>query len=178
MNRLAWVPLGLAGLFGLTILAGIVIFAFVVENDAGARTPAPPGLVGTWSTSRVSTIGYRNRVTGTYASPSGHIYTYTIAADGRYTVSGLLQSTLYNCTISIFKSESGVLAIAGDRLTLTPREGKVISKDTCHRWPDKTRDVVDPPTTFTWRLETGTDGKPILVLTKANGEAWGRFHRR
>ena len=179
MNRMHLVPLVLAGLVGATGLAGAVILAVTLGDGAGhySGAPTPERLVGTWSTSRVSTISYQNRVTGSFAPTSGHIFSYTIAPNGTYELSGLLQSSLYNCTISVFKWERGVLAVAGDRLTLTPREGKVTSKDTCRASSEKEREAVDAPSTYSFRIEL-RDGKDVLVMKKASGEDWGAFYRK
>ena len=183
MNRMHLVPLALAGLAGATGLAGAVILAVKLGDDvadsavAYSGAPTPERLVGTWSTSRVSTINYRNRVTGGFAPPSGHVFSYTIAPNGTYELSGLLQSSLYNCTISVFKWERGVLAVAGGRLMLTPREGKVTSKDTCRAGSEKEREVVDAPTTYSFRIEL-RDGKDVLVMKKTSGEDWGAFYRK
>jgi hypothetical protein len=143
------VPRASAGSVGATGLAGAVILAVKLGDDgtAYAGAPTPERLVGTWSTSGVSTVNYGNRLTGSFAPPSGHIFSYQIEPNGTYELSALLQSSLYNCTISVFKWERGVVAAEGERLTLAPREGKMTSKDTCRAGADKEGEVVDAPTT-------------------------------
>jgi hypothetical protein len=79
--------------------------------------------------------------------------------------------------MSVFKWERGVLAVAGERLTLTPREAKVTSKDTCRAGSEKEREAVDAPTTYSFSIEI-QDGKEVLVMKKASGEDWGKFYRR
>jgi hypothetical protein len=192
MNRMHLVPLVLAGLVGLTGLAGAMILAVMLENDAGARPsadliptlrpahagkPAPANLVGKWSSSRLSTINYRDRYTGTFAPPSGSIFTYTIAADGTFEFSGYMQSSMYNCTIVVFRWQRGTLSADGGRLTLSPREGKLYYKDSCRASSEKEKAVVDEPATYGFTLETeGT--YQVLAMKKANGEEWGRFYRK
>lgn len=192
MSKLPLVPLVFGALVGATGLAGAVILATTLDGDAGARPiaglltgshpaaaarPAPAHLVGTWSSSRLSTINYRDRYTGRYAPPSGSIFTYKIAADGTFEFSGLLQSSLYSCTITIFRWQRGTLQADGDRLTLTSREGKSHYKDSCRASSEKEKRDVDPPATYRIRIETEGDHK-VLVMKKANGEDWGRFYKK
>jgi hypothetical protein len=192
MNKMHLVPLALAGLVGLTGLAGAVILAVTLDGDAGARpsadliptarlsyagTPAPAKLVGSWSSSRLSSINYRDRYTGTFAPPSGSIFTYKIAADGTFEYSGYMQNSLYHCTIVVFRWQRGTLTAEGGRLTLTPREGKLYYKDSCRAGSEKEKAIVDESTTYSFTIETeGTH--QVLVMKKANGEDWGKFYRR
>lgn len=191
MNKSYLVPLAFGVLVGATGLAGAVILA-VTLDDAGAQPtadlltgarppysarPAPAYLVGTWSSSRLSTISYRDPYTGTYAPPSGSLFTYKIAGDGTFEFSGLMQSSLYSCTITIFRWQRGTLAADGARITLTSREGKLHYKDSCRAGSEKERRVVDAPATY--RISVETEGAyKVLVMKKASGEDWGRFYRK
>jgi len=192
MNKPHLVPLVFGALVGATGLAGAVILAATLDGDADARPiadlltgaraspaarPAPAYLVGTWSSSRLSTINYRDRVTGAYAPPSGSLFTYKIAADGTFELSGLLQSSLYSCTIVIFRWQRGTLEADGERLTLTAREGKVYYKDSCRAGSEKEKRAVDAPATYRVKVET-EGGYTVLVMKKANGEDWGRFYKK
>jgi hypothetical protein len=187
MNRMHLVPYALAGLVGFTGIAGAILLA--VTLDAGADAAAPPAkpaysgaptparLVGTWSSSRVSTINYRDRVSGSFAPPSGSIFTYTIAANGTYEYSGYMQSSMYHCTIVVFRWQRGTLAAEGGQLRVTPREGKLYYKDSCRSGSEKEKAVVDEPARYTFSIETeGTH--TVLAMKKPSGEDWGRFYRK
>jgi hypothetical protein len=185
MNKMQLVPFALAGLVGLTGIAGAVILAVTLDGDAGA-VPAKPGysgaptperLVGTWSSSRLSTVNYRDRATGSFAPPSGSIFTYTIAATGTYEYSGYMQSSLYNCTIVVFRWQRGTIAADGGTLTLTPREGKLSYKDSCRAGSEKEKAVVDEPARYSFTLETEGTHK-VLAMKKSSGEDWGKFYRK
>ena len=182
MNTSHFVPLAFGALVGATGLAGAVILAVTLDGDAGARPsfsgrPAPAHLVGTWSSSRLSTIDYRDRFTGTHAPPSGSLFTYKIAADGTFEFSGLVQSSLYSCTITIFRWQRGTLEADGQRLALTSREGKLHYKDSCRVGSEKEKRVVDAPAAY--RIGVETEGAhEVLVMKKASGEDWGRFYKK
>jgi len=185
MNKMHLVPVAFAGLVGLTGLTGAITLAVTLDADGAAPAarpaysgaPTPRHLVGSWSSSRLSTINYRDRTTGSFVPPSGHTISYKIESNGTYELSGLLQSSLYHCTMRVFKWERGVLAVEANQLTLTPREGKVHSQDTCRAGSEKEREVVDPATRYTFSIAT-EDGREVLVMKKASGEDWGKFYRR
>jgi hypothetical protein len=189
MNRMHLVPLAFVGLVGATSLAGAVILAATLDGNAGAADlvsgvrpaysgrPAPASLVGKWSSSRLSMINYRDRTSGSFAPPSGSIFSYTIAADGTFEFSGYMQSSLYHCTIVIFRWQRGTLEADGQRLTLTPREGKLYYKDSCRSGSEKEKAAVDAPARYGFTIEKeGTH--TVLVMKKASGEDWGRFYRK
>ena len=192
MKKMHLVPLIFGGLVGATGLAGAGLLAATLDGDAGAAPmadlapglsplpparPAPAALVGKWSSSRLSMINYRDRTTGRFAPPSGSIFSYTIAADGTFEFSGLMQSSLYNCTIAIFRWQRGTLEADGRRLTLTPREGKAHYKDSCRPGSENEKSAIDPAARYGYAIET--EGiHTVLVMKKANGEDWGRFYKK
>jgi hypothetical protein len=199
MKKMHVVPLAFAGLVGLTTLTGAVVLALTLDSDPGVQTsrawmptyvgtasyagkPAPAHLVGKWSSSRLSSINYRDRTTGTFAPPSGSIFTYAISADGTYEYSGYMQSSMYSCTIVVFRWQRGTLtatggAADGQRLTFTPREGKLHYKDSCRAGSEKEKTVVDEPASYTVAIET-EGAHQVLVMKKPNGEDWGKFYKK
>lgn len=187
MNKMQLVPYALAGLVGLTGIAGAILLAVTLDAgaDAGAPSakpaysgaPTPERLVGTWSSSRLSSINYRDRISGSFAPPSGSIFTYTIAANGTYEYSGYMQSSLYHCTIVVFRWQRGTIAADGAQITLTPREGKLYHKDSCRAGSEKEKAVVDEPARYSFSIETEGNHK-VLAMKKPSGEDWGKFYRK
>jgi hypothetical protein len=192
MNKAYVVPLVFGGLVGATAVAGAVILAVSLDGHAGAGAaielvpgvrpayagrPAPARLVGKWSSSRLSMINYRDRYSGSFAPPSGSIFSYTIAADGTFEFSGYMQSSFYHCTIVIFRWQRGTLVADGQSLTLTPREGRQHYKDSCRAGSEKEKSAVDEPARYSFTIET-EGAHTVLVMKKANGEDWGRFYRK
>jgi uncharacterized protein (DUF2141 family) len=100
-------------------------------------TPAPTSptsntLVGNWYQGSSSGVDYYNPSTGSWAPPSGSGFRFTFNADGTYESSGLLQSSLYNCTMTIFSYETGTYNLQNDILVLTQTLSKMKSQDTCN----------------------------------------------
>jgi UDP-N-acetylglucosamine transferase subunit ALG13 len=100
-------------------------------------TPAPTSptsnaLVGNWYQGSSSGVDYYNPSTGSWAAPSGSGFRYTFNADGSYEYSGLIQSSLYNCTMTVFGYETGTYSLQNDILVLVQKVSKMKSQDTCN----------------------------------------------
>ncbi len=113
---------------------------------AGAQTPLPSTLVGTWD-SISSSIGFE----------------YVFAADGKYTATSVYQAGSTCLAISkLVTSIDGVAAVDGSTLTLTPTHGSQSTTDCGGTTKDKT--TSPSPRTFTWSV-SGTK----LTLTDDTG---------
>lgn len=127
------------------ILRRALILACILAAGAGVRAaplgrtyaaptvPSPrlQNVVGDWTSTEISLIQYRNSITGTDAPTNGTRVEFTLAPDGRYTYSALLQVTSYTCTDSLFAHETGKALVMSERLTLVPATNTLTSKDTC-----------------------------------------------
>lgn len=101
-----------------------------LTTPAPSSTPAN-ALVGNWYQGSSSGVDYYNPSTGSWSPPSGSGFRYTFNADGTYEYSGLIQSSLYNCTMTIFGYETGTYSLQNDILVLTQKVSKMKSQDTC-----------------------------------------------
>jgi uncharacterized protein (DUF2141 family) len=100
-------------------------------------TPAPTSqtsnaLEGNWYQGSSSGVDYYNPSTGSWAAPSGSGFRFTFNPDGTYEYSGLIQSSLYNCTMTVFGYETGSYSLQNDILVLTQNVSKMKSQDTCN----------------------------------------------
>lgn len=101
------------------------------------RTPLPAELVGRWHTGSVSSINYYNPSTGQWAAPSGTGAAYVFDAEGYYEESGILQSSVYGCTTTLYFYKVGTVALetGADGLTtlhLYPGHSRTKSEDNCN----------------------------------------------
>lgn len=104
------------------------------EDNNGAdtpRTPVPTALVGAWYSGTVSDINFYNRNTGQFGSPSGTGIFLKLSAEGYYEKGMLLQSSLYNCSMTFFAYNSGTLTLKDSTITLYPTYGRIKSSDNC-----------------------------------------------
>ena len=111
--------------------------------DGGVRPPAPRGvaapgeLFGSWRTSQISMLVYQNQVTGSTTPGSGTSMQYRFHPDGRFEYAGYLQSTVYNCTTTLFNPMAGAYRVEGARLVLTPESNVWRMTNNCAKSQNK-----------------------------------------
>jgi hypothetical protein len=132
--------------------------------------PFPKELVGTWTYGSISGFSYQDAITGAYAPASGNNAKLVIKSDGSFTEDGLLQSTVYSCTTSLFVQQAGkIKASAADKLVFTPSKVKTSMQNTCSKSGNFTnRDGEKTVKTYTYVLKTDQYG-PALELTMEDG---------
>ena len=123
----------------------------VAAAVSGGRMPAQ--LVGEWMSMSTSSVTYVDRTTGSSAPPSGNGGMYKFFPDGRYEYAGLLQSSMYNCTMTITPFERGTVRIEGNTIHFDSAGGTLTSKDNCNRQYNYEKPIPPNTTTYTWRLE-------------------------
>ena len=64
-------------------------------------------LVGTWKNGSVGMIQYQNRTTGATKPGRGSIFNYKFNANGTYEFIGYMETTMYNCTTTLFNQING-----------------------------------------------------------------------
>ena len=126
----------------------------------------PPELVGDWESTSVRSTTFQDRSTGAYAKPSGSATAYHIAADGQYKEEALIQSSMYNCTDTVFVSETGRVRLDASGLTLVSTGGRLTSRDNCNARFNYEKQL--PPREYafaSWQVRNGQSG-PELCLEK------------
>ena len=137
-------------------------------NKPGGMTRVPSELVGEWLARGGSGSSYYNPRTGQTSAPNATIDSYKIFADGTYEHSLLMQSSLYNCTTTIFGRETGPIVVQGSTFTITPAPGTLDYKSSCSPSLNSLKQTNFAPETLSWRLERGEYGLQ-LCLQKASG---------
>ncbi|WP_436770559.1 hypothetical protein [Yinghuangia sp. YIM S09857] len=139
------------------------------KGDGGKGGSVPKELVGAWRTGSGATVEYQDAITGKYAPPSGSTGELIIKADGSYTDNGLLQTTMYNCTTSLFVMEEGKVTVSGDKATFKPSKVKTSMQNTCSESSNfYNRDGTKNTKVDTFELTQDTNG-PVLRLTDEDG---------
>lgn len=95
----------------LTRICFLITAASAVSGALAAPPGGPGPLEGKWSNGRTSSIQYRDAYTGVDRPPTGNYFAYEFRSDGTYTFTGMMQSTMYNCTTTMFGEESGTYAV-------------------------------------------------------------------
>src|ERR1043166_4724441 len=104
----------------------LVLFPILLcaQNASPWKVPIEPlpgtaaDLIGEWSKSHVSTVDFVDPSTGAHANPSGERLNVRFFADGAYKLGWLLQSSLYNCTSTVFGEKTGAYQIQGNAISM------------------------------------------------------------
>jgi hypothetical protein len=129
----------------------------------GVAARVPLELVGEWVARRGSGGSYVNPNTGQYSGPNATIESYKIFANGSYEHGMFMQSSLYNCTTTIFGREVGPITVQGASMTITPKPGTLESKNSCSPGLNERKQTEFPQKTMSWRLERGEFGLQLCL---------------
>lgn len=110
----------------------LLILSTIAAFLPAADTPAS-AVLGRWTNGRISTIQYRDAYTGVSKPPTGTYFSYEFRKDGTYTFSGMMQSTMYNCTSTMFGEESGTYEFADSEplVVLHPKKNPYRMTNNC-----------------------------------------------
>ena len=122
----------------------------------------PAELVGEWIARRGSGSSYINPNTGQTSGPNATIDSYKIFANGTFEHSILMQSSLYNCTTTIFGRETGPIVVQGATFTIN-RRGTIEHKNNCSPSMDSREQTNDGPKTLSWRIQRGEYGLELCM---------------
>jgi hypothetical protein len=142
-----------------------------IEDAPVAKPAAPSGIIGTWTNGNVSTLQEKNLTTGAIASRGGSTFKYVFTADGRFEFVGLMQSTVYGCTTSLFNDKRGKYEINGSNITFIPSKNFWRNTYSCSPASNKERDYVLDRETYQFRTKTDEYGKTLVCLANAKGES-------
>jgi hypothetical protein len=138
-------------------------------NNRPSSSSAP--IIGKWYSGSGSGVNFYNPSTGQWAAPSGTGSSYEFFPDGRYVQAGLLQSSMYSCTMTVFVYETGRWSLQGNTILFSPISGRVKSQDNCNRSfnYEKPKDLKKHSATISFRPNEYS-GEEQLCLTDENGE--------
>lgn len=139
-------------------------------STAPAATPAPDGnyprvLAGRWSSVSTSNVQYTNQATGSWAPPSGEGTSWEIFPDGRWRSDSLIQSSLYNCTMTILAGESGRYRVNNGTITFDSVGGEMDSKDNCSRNGNYKKPLPARQYVYQWRVERDQWGEKLCLAS-------------
>lgn len=146
--------------------------ADAAQNDS-QPAPAAPGrggasVVGAWRSSEIGMISYQNTITGASRPGRGTTMQYKFLPGGRFEYNGYLETTMYNCTTTLFNPVAGTYSVEGDRLTIRPQTSKWQQTNSCASSMNKVQPGKLDPETYTFRF-TSEQGARRLCLTSSRG---------
>ena len=147
------------------------------ENISGGRAENSPktgnsgSIVGTWTNGNVSTLSEQNLSTGAISSRGGSTFKYVFNANGTFEFVGLMNSTMYGCTTSLFNDKRGRYEISGSQLTLIPSKNFWRNQNSCSPASTKEQNYKLDAETYSFRTRTDEYGKTLVCLDSGKGEA-------
>ena len=157
------------------ILLGLMTFTGCVGNVISGALAKPKGkvprqLVGSWHTGRISLLQYQDRITGSTTPANGSTFSYKFKSDGTFEFAGLMNSTMYSCTTTLFNYKEGVARVEGDELKLIPSKDDWKNQFSCYPSKNTEKEGKMEEETYTWEIKQDGDRK-MLCLTSSSGES-------
>lgn len=151
-----------------------------VYEARGAETPRPDAavaeapeageLVGSWRSSEVGLIGYQNTVTGSTRPGRGTTAQYRFLPGGRYEYNGYLETTVYNCTTTLFNPVAGTYRVEGGRLSLRPETSRWQQRNSCAPSANKEQPGKLDPAAYAWRVSEEGGVRRLCLSSSEGGE--------
>lgn len=146
------------------------IFAVVVAVQAYSAFGQTSEIVGEWNNGSVGMIQYQNRTTGATKPGRGSVFSYKFLPNGTYQFTGYMESTMYNCTTSLFNQVDGKYSVEGSTIYLNPTRDFWKSGNTCAASGNKQQTKTPVRKTAEFRITEDEFGKTLLCLTEGSGE--------
>jgi hypothetical protein len=162
------------------LLPGANASARPETNESSNIQSAPTGgipreFIGSWDNGSVSMITRQNAITGATTPGRSSRFEYTFSADGTFGFTGLMQTTNYSCTDTLYNEKAGRVRFSGSTLTLTPTKNFWRRTNSCAASQNSERNYTLTEETYQWRLKTDEYGKRLICLTNDKGESCYRF---
>lgn len=140
------------------------IFGLLIVCSISAQTSRVPAeLVGKWFEGSTSILSEQNMTTGSVSSRYGSSIGYTIESDGTFRYAGLIKSTMYNCTTTLWNDRRGKISVSGDVITFTPTKDYWFNSNSCY--PSSNKEENKPLKAKTFNYEVAEkEGKTWLCM--------------
>jgi hypothetical protein len=149
----------------------LLILSFVLlTNVLTAIAQNKSDVLGSWQSGDVGLLGYRSQMTGAVKSNRGSLFTYKFLANGNYEFIGYMESTMYNCTTTLFNEIKGKYTVEGSAIKLSPTRDFWKSGNTCAASGNKEQTKTPKKETVEFRTKTDEYNKDYLCITTASGE--------
>ena len=120
-------------------------------------------LVGAWHLGAVSSTGFYDPATQTFAPQTGAGTWYRFYADGTYSFGEFGYGAEGNCALTGWVYQEGTLAISGGKLTTTPTRGMARVDNACTN-SSEMKSYVEAEKAFTWFYrDRATDEKLVMI---------------
>lgn len=142
------------------LLAGAAGVAFAQSNS----------VVGEWKNGSVGSVQYKDRVSGSTTPGRGSVFTYRFLPNGNYEFTGYMQSTMYNCTTTLFNQITGRYSVVGSEIQLSPARDLWKSTNSCAASGNRQQTKVPVKKSLEFEIRTDEYGAELLCLSENGSE--------
>lgn len=150
--------------------AKIVTLSFLSILLAGAVFAQSDPVVGEWNNGSVGSVQYKDRVTGSTTPGRGSVFTYRFLPNGNYEFTGYMQSTMYNCTTTLFNQITGRYTVVGSEIQLSPARDLWKSTNSCAASGNRQQTKEPVKKSLNFELRTDEYGAELLCLSENGSE--------
>ena len=150
-----------------SMLCAIILSIFTFNSLVSAQAGE---VIGVWKTGGIGTIGYQNQITGSVKPGRGNIFWYKFLSNGNFEFVGYMESTMYNCTTSLFNQITGRYRVNGNRIELLPNKDFWKSTNSCAASGNRQTNKRPTPKTLTFERRQDEYGQKLLCLTDGGVE--------
>lgn len=121
-------------------------------------------VTGYWKNGSVGAIQYQNRTTGATKPGRGSLFSYKFLPNGTYEFVGYMETTMYNCTSTLFNEIKGKYRVEGSTIHLTPSRDLWKSTNSCAASGNKQRTQTPKKKTITFELRRDEYGNSLICI--------------
>ena len=148
----------------------VAIFMVIVAVQAYSAFGQSGDLAGTWKDGSVGMIQYENRTTGATKPGRGSIFTYKFLPNGSYEFVGYMETTMYNCTTTLFNQITGKYSADGTTITLSPNRDFWKSGNSCAASGNKQQTKTPTRKSLAYEIRQDEQGRDLLCVSEGSGE--------
>lgn len=141
-------------------------FAFAVFSTASAGDVfgQRSDVIGYWKNGSVGAIQYQNRTTGATKPGRGSLFSYKFLPNGTYEFIGYMETTMYNCTTTLFNEIKGKYRVEGSTIHLTPARDFWKNTNSCSASGNKQRTQTPKKKSVTFALKKDEYGSDLICI--------------
>lgn len=128
-------------------------------------------LNGTWTNGSVGSIQYQNRTTGSTRSGHGSHFSYKLFANGTYEYVGYMETTMYNCTNTLFNQVTGKFRVGDSKIELEQSRDFWKTTNSCAASGNKQSTKPASKKTVSFNIKQDEYGSTLLCLTEKEAES-------
>lgn len=153
----------------MKLFAGFIL-SLVLVGFVSAQSRVPQELVGKWYSGSASLLQDVNKTTGVSTSAYGSSIGYELKSDGTFQFVGLIKSTMYSCTTSLFNHKKGTYKVKGTTITFTLSKDYWRNDYSCAPRSNKEQNKSLKDEVYEYSIKTDEYGKDYLSLVGADGK--------